>query len=54
MMLITSSDNILFPGEGVLKIKPGTMDTSLVEVSSTHFYYNIVSGDHSTERTKVV
>lgn len=53
MMLITVSDNILFSGEGVLKIKPGTLDTSLVEVS-THFHYNIVPVDHTTERTEVV
>ena len=54
MIVITVSDNILFSGEGVLKIKPGTLDTSLAEVSSTHFYYNIVPVDHCTERTEVV
>lgn len=38
---------------GVFKIKPGTLGTSLVEVS-THFHYNIVPVDDTTERTEVV
>lgn len=50
MKVITISDGILLSGGGYMR---STLDTSLAEENSTHFYYNILPIEHSTERIKV-